>query len=54
MPIRIYPGDDDQYDGVDFSEPPEDPEKVAELWREIAEASRERQRDEDEPEEEEL
>lgn len=44
MPIKIFPGDDDQYEDIDFSEPPDDPEDIAEMWREIAEASRDRQR----------
>lgn len=44
MPIITFPGDDDHYEDVDFSEPPENPEDIAEMWRAIAEASRERQR----------
>lgn len=43
MTIKIFPGDDDHYEAIDFSEPPEDPENIAEMWRDIAEASRERQ-----------
>lgn len=46
MPIRTFPGDNEQYEDVDFSEPSEDPEEIAEAWREIAEASRERQQSE--------
>lgn len=34
MTIDIFPGDDDQYD-ENFSEPPEDDEEIAEMWREL-------------------
>lgn len=37
MTIKIYPGDDDQYEDVDFSDPPSDEEEVAEMWRDIRE-----------------
>jgi hypothetical protein len=37
MTINIYPGDDDHYEDVDFEEPPEDPDEVAQMWRDIRE-----------------